>query len=75
MAVSFSCKCAERGKIVRDRKWTVLDYRCHYSAFNGYRRTYSDYSTVRCEECGAVGRTKARYVDVLMMRESARGRG
>jgi len=25
----------------------------------------SDYSTVRCLSCGAIGRTKAKYVDFL----------
>lgn len=65
MAVSFGCKCDERKKPVHLRQWRVYDRNCHYSAFSGYRRTYSDYSTVGCDVCGRIGRTKARYVYVL----------
>ena len=28
----------------------VVMYKCNYSAFNGYRRTSSDYSLIRCQE-------------------------
>lgn len=48
----------------RDR-WVVLDRECNYSAFNGYRRTPSPYSSVRCPVGGAVWRTKAVYVQDL----------
>ena len=65
MAVSFGCKCPERDKPVADRAWVVIDRRCHHSAFSGYHRTPSDYSTVHCRCCRAVGRTKAAYVDQL----------
>lgn len=37
----------------------------HTSAFNGYHRTPSDYSTVRCLKCRGVWRTKAAYVTAL----------
>jgi hypothetical protein len=68
MAQSFNCKCGERSKPLEDRNWEVLKYKCHHSAFNGYRRTYSEYSTVICNQpgCPGLGRTKAAYVDELM---------
>ncbi len=57
------CRCGNRDAW---RVWTLL---ANYSAFNGYRRTYSDYSEVSCEReeggCGAIWRTKARYVHSL----------
>jgi hypothetical protein len=62
MAVPFSCHCPERKKPVEERNWVVIDRNCHYSAFNGYKRTWSERSTVLCKSCGAVGRTKAKYV-------------
>ena len=65
MAVHFNCKCPERKKHARDRNWFVTQRHCHHSAFSGYRRTPSEYSTVLCEGCGAVGRTKAGYVALL----------
>lgn len=47
--------------------WVVLDRKCNYSAFNGYRRTRSAWSSVRCDHpgCGRVWRTKAAYVSRL----------
>ncbi len=45
--------------------WRVLVLRANYSAFNGYHRTPSAYSTVRCGGCSATWRTKAGYVDSL----------
>lgn len=47
------------------RAWVVTARRCNYSAFNGNRRTPSDYSEVRCTACRARWRTKADYVDRL----------
>lgn len=43
----------------------VVDRKCNYSAFNGYQRTPSDYSLIRCVTTGALWRTKAKYVDQL----------
>lgn len=43
----------------------VLKRRCNYSAFNGYHRTPSDYSTVKCTACNFSWRTKASYVESL----------
>ena len=76
MSVSFNCgspsafiaatrECRERWLAVRERNWEVLQRNCNHSAFNGYHYTPSDYSTVRCKTCGAVGRTKADYVALL----------
>lgn len=57
----------------RHRKyWRVVQRQCNHSAFNGYRRTYSDYSTVICMApaairgtCAGAWRTKAAYVTAL----------
>lgn len=46
-------------------EWFVRDRKVNYSAFNGGRRTPSDYSSVECPVCPRVWRTKARYVDDL----------
>lgn len=48
-------------------QWVVTMRECNYSAFNGYRRTRSDYSEVVClaPDCPGVWRTKAAYVDLL----------
>lgn len=45
--------------------WFVYVRKANYSAFNGYHKTPSDYSEVRCPVCGRVWRTKAAYVDTL----------
>lgn len=60
-----ACKCGERDKPVSERAWVVWQRNCNQSAFNGYRRTYSDYSSVRCISCEAFWRTKANYVPQL----------
>jgi len=65
MSVSFGCRCPERQKPVIQRNWVVLVRKGNYSAFNGYRFTPSDYSEVYCKSCHAIGRTKAKYVDLL----------
>jgi hypothetical protein len=45
----------------------VIQRKCNHSAFNGYRYTPSDYSSVQCFAPGCTFsiRTKARYVDDL----------
>lgn len=57
------CQCGTR------EAWRVTARNCNYSAFNGYRRTYSDYSEVTCDRrlggCGRFWRTKAAYVAAL----------
>ena len=65
MSVSFSCHCEERKKAIAERNWLVIDRNCNHSAFNGYRYEWSEYSLVHCRTCGALGRTKAEYVDSL----------
>lgn len=61
--------CAEKG-----HRHVVLVRRGNYSAFNGYHRTYSDYSDIRCINRyrdnklgpeGAFWRAKGKYVDEL----------
>lgn len=42
--------------------WEVVVRNGNYSAFNGYHFTPSDYSLVRCTSCGALWRTKAKFV-------------
>lgn len=59
------CKCSEAKKPIEQRNWVVMDYKCNYSAFSGWKYTPSDYSSVRCVECGCTWRTKAGYVDSL----------
>ncbi|MFD4397241.1 hypothetical protein [Kitasatospora sp. NPDC058478] len=57
------------GNTCRDKthrpRWRVQLRNANRSAFNGYRLTPSDYSEVRCGECGHVWRTKAAYVTTL----------
>lgn len=65
MSQSFGCKCPERAKPMAERAWFVIQRNCHFSAFSGYHQTFSDYSTVVCQSCLAMGRTKAAYVSVL----------
>lgn len=61
------CNCEESKKPLEARNWFVRDLKCNYSAFNGYRRTPSDYSSCICTACRASWRTKADYVYQLRM--------
>lgn len=65
MSGGHACNCEERKKPAEDRNWVIIDYKCNFSAFNGWRRTASDYSSVRCVECGRAWRTKSNYVNKL----------
>lgn len=65
MSGGLACHCFEREKKVKDRNWAVIDRCCNYSAFNGCRRTPSNYSSIICYTCGNVWRTKADYVSQL----------
>jgi len=65
MSVPFSCKCGERRKPVRDRRWRVSKRHYRQSAFDGWIMMRSDYSEVHCLSCKSVGRTKAAYVEQL----------
>lgn len=71
MSAGVSCKCianlesnADKA-VFRQKQWRVIKRNYNNSAFNGYQRTFSDYSTVTCMACGAVWRTKAAYVEDL----------
>jgi hypothetical protein len=59
------CECEERKKPIKERAWFVYKRFCNYSAFNGYRYTPSDYSSVCCPKCHRVWRTKAAYINEL----------
>lgn len=59
------CMCGESKKRIENRNWVIVDYKCNFSAFNGWRKQPSDYSSVRCVECGFSWRTKAGYVSKL----------
>lgn len=73
MSGGQACQCGEKREPIKTeagsnrpgRMWRVWNYRCNYSAFNGYHRTPSDYSLIGCLACGAMWRTKAPYVDSL----------
>ncbi|MDH3466206.1 MAG: hypothetical protein OES26_09910 [Gammaproteobacteria bacterium] len=65
MSGGDACSCLEREKPPIKREWVVWKLRFNTSAFNGYKVTPSDYSTVHCQVCGKVWRTKAAYVDEL----------
>ena len=58
-------ECQERRKPIEERNWVVVDRNCNYSAFSGYQQTYSAYSALKCNACGARWRTKAEYVNTL----------
>lgn len=65
MSGGTACTCSESKKPARLRRWFVTQRNCNHSAFNGYAYDPSDYSAIRCGECRAVWRTKAKYVDEL----------
>lgn len=65
MSGGTSCGCAEREKPVALRDWRVTARRSNQSAFNGYHWTPSDWSAVRCRQCRAMWRTRAKYVEGL----------
>lgn len=65
MGSPFNCKCEERKKPVDERAWVVTEYKWNSGAFVKDGGEFSDYSCVRCLECGAQGRTKAMYVEDL----------
>jgi len=68
MSGGVPCNCEQRKKPIDQRDWLVTAYRNNTSAFNGYRRTSSDYSEVRCMQCRGIWRTKAAYVERLKRR-------
>jgi len=60
-----ACRCDQSAKPFGERSWVVLVRNGNYSAFNSYRFTHSDYSSVTCLDCGRTWRTKAAYVAKL----------
>ena len=65
MSGGWACGCPEWDRPLNKRRWVVVHRKCNFSAFNGYRRTPSDYSRLQCRGCRRTWRTKARYVDQL----------
>lgn len=65
MSCRNKCTCGRKKGDHKDLE--VLQYKCNYSAFNGYRYTPSKYSFLKCTRKGCVGcfRTKAKYVDEI----------
>ena len=57
------CRCEKSDK----NNWYVLTYHGNYSHFQYPKGQfhYSDYSTVVCQKCSSVWRTKAKYVENL----------
>ena len=62
MSHSHACSCTGKDK---RKKWVVTGRRCNYSYFETPKGGWhhSDYSQLRCKECGGLWRTKAKYVD------------
>jgi len=63
MSGGTSCECKPQDR----SKWRLLQYCCNHSAFNGYQRTPSSYSSVACDGCGRAWRTKAAYTATLFL--------
>lgn len=65
--VSASIKCSCGRKKGDKTDLVVIKRNYNQSAFNGYHRTYSEYSTVSCTRIGCNGmwRTKAEYVKTI----------
>lgn len=55
-------------------KWKVLQYKCKYSAFHSPRTLYRDSkdSLIYCGNCEATWRTKAKYVDRLLLEKTVK---
>lgn len=62
MSGGYACSCKERQKAIKDRNWVIRHYKCNYSAFSGYRQTWSEYSLIECKTCNSFWRTRAGYV-------------
>lgn len=71
MSSGIACKCAERKKPIGERLWECWQYKCNFSAFNGYKRTPSDYSLVHCTVCGGLWRTKAAWAGQIPQGDGA----
>lgn len=71
MSGGDACKCAERKKPIGERLWECWQYKCNFSAFNGYHYTPSDYSLVYCTACRGLWRTKAAWAGQLPQGEGS----
>jgi hypothetical protein len=70
-----ACVCSEKaqplptglaaGANSRPRQWFVTQRNESISAFNGYKRAWSDFSWIHCRVCGAHWKTKASFVGDL----------
>jgi hypothetical protein len=49
----------------RTHEHVVTIRNANYSAFSGYRRTWSEYSEIRCLNTGHRWRSKAKHVELL----------
>lgn len=60
MSKGMKCNCT-------NPSWIVVHYKHNHSAFETpkYSAHLSRYSTIMCQNCGHVWRTKAKYVDKL----------
>ena len=67
MAYKCACSCVERRKPINIRKWVVTQYKWNSGAFVSGDGERSDYSSVRCLCCGSIMRTKANYVEKLII--------
>ena len=56
MSTSFGCKCPERKKPISERDWVVTERNWNSGAFVRNGGEYSDYSYVKCLQCGNGGR-------------------
>ena len=73
MSGGWMCQCpayhnagsAAAKKKYGQQHWRVTQYKCNHSAFNGYRKTPSQYSEVQCNVCGHRWRTTGAYVETL----------
>lgn len=66
MSGGYACICKRRyAADFRAKFWRIVQFMCNHSAFNGYHKTSSDYSSLRCLNCGRYWRTKANYVYTL----------
>ncbi len=62
MSKYFICKCEERSKPIQDRKWVILEHMFNSCPFVKKPGVPSRWSTVKCLSCGAIGRTRGKYV-------------
>jgi hypothetical protein len=69
MSGGVVCQCLtgtpKQRREQRPKVWEVTQRYCNHSAFNGYHRTASQWSAVRCKQCNTSWRTKASYVNQL----------